>query len=105
MAALAGHVDEVLVALPAGMQLPPGVQARAIVGGRTRQESGGNGRAQTGALLRSLGDDAWSRAGRHSESGPYSAEKWLRIYSDHLEGHARQIQRNIDAWLAGATGR
>ncbi|WP_407571376.1 2-C-methyl-D-erythritol 4-phosphate cytidylyltransferase [Deinococcus altitudinis] len=39
VAALTGHVDEVLVALPAGMNLPPGVRARAIVGGRTRQES------------------------------------------------------------------
>ena len=39
VAALAGHVDEVLVALPAGMTLPEGVQARAIVGGPTRQES------------------------------------------------------------------
>ena len=39
VAALAGHVDEVLVALPAAMELPTGVQARAIVGGRTRQES------------------------------------------------------------------
>ncbi|WP_407539697.1 2-C-methyl-D-erythritol 4-phosphate cytidylyltransferase [Deinococcus radiomollis] len=39
VAALAGHVHEVLVALPAGMELPKGVQARAIVGGQTRQES------------------------------------------------------------------
>ncbi len=39
VAALAEHVHEVLVALPTGMELPPGVQARAIVGGRTRQES------------------------------------------------------------------
>ncbi len=37
--ALAGHVDEVLVALPDGMVLPEGVRARAIVGGFTRQES------------------------------------------------------------------
>ena len=48
-----------------------------------------------------LPEDAWSRAGRHSESGPYSMEAWLRIYSDHLEGHARQIERNLDAWRAG----
>ena len=58
-------------------------------------------RAHTTALLRTLPDDAWSRAGRHSESGTYSMEAWLRIYSDHLEGHARQIERNLDAWRAG----
>ncbi|MFC4640530.1 2-C-methyl-D-erythritol 4-phosphate cytidylyltransferase [Deinococcus hohokamensis] len=37
--ALAPHVDEVLVALPAGTDLPAGLPARAIVGGETRQES------------------------------------------------------------------
>jgi hypothetical protein len=55
-------------------------------------------RAHTTALLRALPEEAWSRAGRHSESGPYSVDNWLRIYSDHLEGHARQIERNLEAW-------
>jgi hypothetical protein len=59
-------------------------------------------RAHTTVLLRTLADEAWARAGRHSESGPYSVENWLRIYSDHLEGHARQIERNLDAWKSGA---
>ncbi|ANE42593.1 2-C-methyl-D-erythritol 4-phosphate cytidylyltransferase [Deinococcus puniceus] len=36
---LSPYVDEVLVALPAGMQLPNGMQARAIAGGDTRQAS------------------------------------------------------------------
>ncbi|GGO29415.1 2-C-methyl-D-erythritol 4-phosphate cytidylyltransferase [Deinococcus humi] len=39
VAALAPHVDEVLVALPDGTELPPGLDARAIGGGETRQES------------------------------------------------------------------
>src|SRR4051794_35576602 len=58
-------------------------------------------RAHTTALLRVLGEEAWAKAGRHSESGAYSAEQWLRIYSDHLEGHARQIERNVEAWRSG----
>ncbi|WP_425146815.1 2-C-methyl-D-erythritol 4-phosphate cytidylyltransferase [Deinococcus sp.] len=37
--ALAPHVDEVLVALPAGMSLPDGLNVRAIPGGETRQGS------------------------------------------------------------------
>ncbi len=41
VAALAPHVDEVLVSLPHGTELPPGLNARAIVGGETRQESVG----------------------------------------------------------------
>ncbi|GGR04773.1 2-C-methyl-D-erythritol 4-phosphate cytidylyltransferase [Deinococcus ruber] len=39
IAALAPHVDEVVVALPAGMALPPGLPARSIEGGNTRQSS------------------------------------------------------------------
>jgi len=58
-------------------------------------------RANATALLRTLGEEAWSRAGRHTDSGPYSMDTWLRIYSDHLEGHARQIERNLEAWRTG----
>jgi hypothetical protein len=38
--------------------------------------------------------------GRHSESGRYSAEDWLTIYAEHLEGHALQIESNVAAWRA-----
>jgi hypothetical protein len=55
-------------------------------------------RAHTAALIRRLPEAAWSKQGRHTESGPYSAEDWLRIYADHLEGHARQIEGNVAAW-------
>ena len=58
-------------------------------------------RAHASVLLRALGDEAWTRMGRHTESGPYSVETWLRIYSDHLEGHARQIERNLEQWRRG----
>jgi len=55
-------------------------------------------RAVTAALLRRLPADAWTRKARHTESGEYGAEKWLEIYADHLEGHARQIENNLAAW-------
>lgn len=57
-------------------------------------------RAHTAALLDRLGEDAWTRLGRHTESGAYSAEDWLRIYAEHLEKHAAQIDRNLAAWHA-----
>ena len=57
-------------------------------------------RAHTAALLRRLPDEAWRRVGRHTESGRYGADDWLRIYADHLEGHARQIEANLAAWQA-----
>ncbi len=55
-------------------------------------------RANTAALLRRLPERVWQREGRHSESGRYTAEDWLRIYAEHLEGHARQIEANVAAW-------
>ena len=61
-------------------------------------------RANTAALLRRLPDDVWERVGRHTESGRYAAEDWLKIYAEHLEVHARQIEANVAAWCA-ARGR
>ena len=55
-------------------------------------------RANTAALIRRLPDEAWMREGRHTESGRYTAEDWLKIYADHLEGHARQIEKNVELW-------
>jgi DinB family protein len=62
-------------------------------------------RSATATLLQGLRDDAWAKTGRHTEKpDPYTVEQWLKIYADHLEGHARQIDRNVDAWQA-AGGR
>ena len=55
-------------------------------------------RAHTTALIRRLPEEAWTREGRHTESGLYTALDWLRIYADHLENHARQIEANLAAW-------
>jgi hypothetical protein len=60
-------------------------------------------RAHTVALLQRLPDEAWAREGRHTESGRYTAEDWLRIYAEHLENHARQIEENLERWEARAT--
>jgi hypothetical protein len=59
-------------------------------------------RANTVALIRCLPDLAWTRAGRHSQSGAYAAEDWLRIYAEHLDDHARQIEANVAQWRATA---
>ena len=57
-------------------------------------------RAHTTALVRRLPEGAWAREGRHTASGRYTAEDWLRIYADHLDNHARQIEANVTAWRA-----
>jgi len=55
-------------------------------------------RANTAVLLRRLPEEAWSREGRHTESGRYTVEDWLTIYAEHLEKHSRQIERTVEAW-------
>ena len=55
-------------------------------------------RANTAALLRRLTDADWARVGTHTESGRYGAEDWLKLYAEHLEVHARQLERNLAAW-------
>ena len=55
-------------------------------------------RANTVPLLRRLPDSAWTREGKHTESGRYTGDDWLTSYANHLEGHTRQIERNLEAW-------
>lgn len=57
-------------------------------------------RANTVPLLRRLPADAWSRTGRHTESGVYSVERWMGYYADHLAVHSGQIDRNVAAFNA-----
>ena len=55
-------------------------------------------RRRTVQMLRALPGEAWGRVGRHTHSGVYSTDDWLRIYAEHLEVHAAQIRRNLDLW-------
>jgi hypothetical protein len=57
-------------------------------------------RSRTVPILQRMSEADWAKEGRHTESGRYTAEDWLRIYAAHLEGHARQIEKNLDAWKA-----
>lgn len=59
-------------------------------------------RANTVALLRRLPEHAWTREGRHTDTGRYTAEDWLRAYAEHVEKHSRQIERTLQAWQAQA---
>lgn len=56
-------------------------------------------RANTVPVLRRLDASMWGREGRHTESGRYTVLDWLRTYADHVEKHARQIERNVEAWV------
>ena len=54
-------------------------------------------RRSTAELLDRLTDADWSRAGTHSELGPYTCERWLEIYAAHAHNHATQILVARDA--------
>ncbi|HSS94630.1 MAG TPA: DinB family protein [Candidatus Dormibacteraeota bacterium] len=51
-------------------------------------------RESSAQILERLSEADWHRAGRHSESGPYSVETWLAIYAAHGHDHAAQITRS-----------
>jgi hypothetical protein len=55
-------------------------------------------RATTAQLLDAMSEADWQRTGVHTESGPYPATRWLEIYGEHAEIHARQIRANRAAW-------
>ena len=54
-------------------------------------------RATTTQLLGLMSQEDWQRTGTHTESGPYGAEDWLRIYAAHAHNHAAQIRRLREA--------
>jgi hypothetical protein len=54
-------------------------------------------RRTTGDILDCMTDADWVREGTHTESGRYTAERWLEIYASHAHGHAEQILVARDA--------
>jgi hypothetical protein len=50
-------------------------------------------RESTASILDHLSEADWARQGWHTESGPYSVQKWLEIYAAHAHEHADQIRR------------
>ena len=49
-------------------------------------------RATTADILERMTEGEWERQGTHSESGPYSVDRWLEIYAAHAHTHAEQIR-------------
>lgn len=62
-------------------------------------------RTNTIPLLHKQPDAAWTSEGEHTEIGRFTADKWLEAYAEHLEVHARQIERNLAAWRADSGSR
>ncbi len=49
-------------------------------------------RAASLQLLERLTAEEWERSGTHTESGAYTVDDWLQIYTDHPRDHAAQIR-------------
>jgi hypothetical protein len=52
-------------------------------------------RAASLDLVRRLSPADLERAGRHSESGPYTVRTWLDLYIAHPADHAGQLERAL----------
>ncbi|MBM4175972.1 MAG: hypothetical protein FJ213_07345 [Ignavibacteria bacterium] len=55
-------------------------------------------RIHTTALIKNFNEEDWKKVGKHSEYGTYSAEKWLELYSEHLNVHTNQLERVLSQW-------
>ena len=50
-------------------------------------------------LVQHVDEATWQSATvHHSENGLMTFEEWLRIYTEHVPVHIRQMQRNLAAW-------
>ncbi len=56
-------------------------------------------RLRTYKWLKSLPDSVWSNSAVHPEfSTPYTLERWLEIYAEHIPNHVEQMKRSYAAW-------
>ena len=56
-------------------------------------------RQTTYHLLKTLPDDVFTHSVTHPEySEPYTFERWLTIYADHIPNHINQIMDSYKAW-------
>jgi hypothetical protein len=52
-------------------------------------------RETTVEILKQMKEEDWNRTGWHTESGPYTPQRWLEIYAKHCHNHAEQIRRAL----------
>ncbi len=53
-------------------------------------------RRTTHNLLKSVPEQVWSNKVIHPEHGDYTLDKWLDIYSRHIQSHINQMKKNYE---------
>jgi len=55
-------------------------------------------RRTTYNLLKSAPDSVWNNKVIHPEHGDYTLDKWLDIYSTHIQSHTNQMKKVYEQW-------
>jgi hypothetical protein len=56
-------------------------------------------RQSTYHLLKSLPDEVFTHSVTHPEyNEPYTFERWLNIYANHIPDHIEQIKKSVEDW-------
>jgi hypothetical protein len=55
-------------------------------------------RIVTYLLLKSLPEEKWNNYIIHPEKGKITLDQWLEIYSNHVDVHINQMNRNLAEW-------
>lgn len=55
-------------------------------------------RISTFRLLEKIPDEKWNNYMIHPEFGKVTLDEWLNIYSNHVDVHIKQMNRNFTEW-------
>jgi len=55
-------------------------------------------RLQTYDLLKNLPEEIWANHAVHPERGKITLDDWLKTYSEHVDVHISQMNRNFSQW-------
>lgn len=55
-------------------------------------------RKMNSRVIDSMTEENWHAYFMHPESGKKTMEDWLQIYTDHIDIHVKQIERNIETF-------
>jgi hypothetical protein len=61
-------------------------------------------RKMTYGLLLALPESVWEHSLEHETEGRLTLSEWIRLETEHIPRHIRQMRRNYEKWLEGHFG-